>query len=79
MTEPVYEPLAVAVRRKLHNASNHVKLVKPAFLKKEARGRPSTAPKYKARVGVVGETRWEISQRSMVDDNPRIPKAILAT
>ena len=79
MTGPVYAPLAVAVRRKRHNASNHVKLVRPAFLKKEARGRPSTAPKYKARAGVVGETRWEISQRSMVDDNPRIPKAILAT
>lgn len=79
MTGPVYAPLAVAVRRKRHNASNHVKLVRPAFLKKEARGRPSTAPKYKARVVVVGETKWVISQRSMVDDNPRIPKVILAT
>ena len=79
MIEPVFAPLAVAVRRKLLNASNHAKLVRVAFLKKEAHGRPSTAPKYKAREGVVGETRREISQRSMVDDSHRIPKAILAT
>ena len=79
MTGPVYAPLAVAVRRKRHNELNHVKLVRPALLKREVRGCPSTAPKYKARAGVVSETRWGISQRSMVDDNPRIPKAILAT
>ena len=66
----------MAVRRKHHNASNRVKLVRPVLLKKQVRGRPSIAPKYKARVGAVSETRLEILRRPMVDDNHRISKAI---
>ena len=46
----------MAVRHKHHNASNRVKSVRPARLKKEAHQHPRANPKRKARAGAVSIT-----------------------